>query len=177
MTKKIALEEHFLAPGCEEYWATTVGDLDPTIYDQVVGRLKDFGRQRLEAMDQAGVERAVLSLSGPGVQIERDRVMACRRAREANDFLSREIQERPDRYAGFAHLPMQDPIAAADELERCVRNLGFCGAMINGHQSGVSGDRVEGSSVIRLEQAPRGHRAPRDYCGAERMGLRWVVYL
>jgi 2,3-dihydroxybenzoate decarboxylase len=132
MTKKIALEEHFLAPGCEEYWATTVGDLDRSIYDQVVGRLKDFGGQRLEAMDRAGVERAVLSLSGPGVQIERDRVAA-----EANDFLSREIQERPDRFAGFAHLPMQDPIAAADELERCVRDLGFCGAMINGHTNGA----------------------------------------
>ena len=137
MTKKIALEEHFLAPGCEEYWVTTVGDLDRSIYDQVVGRLKDFGGQRLEAMDRAGIERAVLSLSGPGVQIERDRVTACRRARDANDFLSREIQERPDRFAGFAHLPMQDPIAAADELERCVRHLGFCGAMINGHTNGA----------------------------------------
>lgn len=137
MTKKIALEEHFLAPGCEEYWVTTVGDLDRTIYDQVVGRLKDFGGQRLEAMDRASVERAVLSLSGPGVQIERDRVTACRRARDANDFLSREIQRRPDRYAGFAHLPMQDPIAAADELERCVNDLGFCGAMINGHTNGT----------------------------------------
>ena len=133
MTKKIALEEHFMAPGCEEYWATTVGELDRTIYDQVVGKLKDFGGQRLEAMDRAGIERAVLSLSGPGVQIERDRVAASRRARDANDFLSREIQRRPDRYAGFAHLPMQDPIAAADELERCVHDLGFCGAMINGH--------------------------------------------
>lgn len=137
MTKKIALEEHFLAPGCAEYWATTVGDLDPSIYGQVVARLEDFGTQRLEAMDQAGVDRAVLSLSGPGVQIERDRATACRRAREANDFLSREIHKRQDRYAGFAHLPMQDPIAAANELERCVRDLGFCGAMINGHTNGA----------------------------------------
>ena len=88
-------------------------------------------------MDRAGIERAVLSLSGPGVQIERDRVTACRRARDANDFLSREIQRRPDRYAGFAHLPMQDPIAAAAELERCVHDLGFCGAMINGHTNGM----------------------------------------
>jgi 2,3-dihydroxybenzoate decarboxylase len=137
MTKKIALEEHFLAPGCEEYWATTVADLDRAIYDQVVDRLKDFGERRLEAMDRAGIERAVLSLSGPGVQIERDRVTACRRARAANDFLAREIQARPDRYSGFAHLPMQDPIAAAAELERCVHDLGFRGAMINGHTNGV----------------------------------------
>jgi 2,3-dihydroxybenzoate decarboxylase len=32
---------------------------------------------------------------------------------------------------------MQDPIAAAAELERCVRDLGFCGAMINGHTNGT----------------------------------------
>jgi 2,3-dihydroxybenzoate decarboxylase len=59
-----------------------------------------------------------------------------RRAREANDFLAREIGKRPHRYSGFAHLAMQDPRAAADELERCVRELKFCGAMINGHTSG-----------------------------------------
>ena len=41
-----------------------------------------------------------------------------------------------DRYLGFAHLPMQDAKAAADELERCVRELKFCGAMINGHTNG-----------------------------------------
>ena len=42
------------------------------------------------------------------------------------------IKQRPDRYAGFAHLPTTAPDAAADELERCVRDLGFKGAMING---------------------------------------------
>ena len=31
---------------------------------------------------------------------------------------------------------MQDAKAAADELERCVRDLKFCGAMINGHTNG-----------------------------------------
>jgi 2,3-dihydroxybenzoate decarboxylase len=31
---------------------------------------------------------------------------------------------------------MQDATAAADELERCMRELKFCGAMINGHTNG-----------------------------------------
>jgi 2,3-dihydroxybenzoate decarboxylase len=78
----------------------------------------------------------VLSLSGPGVQIERDAATACRKASEANDFLAREIDRRPDRYSGFGHLAMQDPHAAADELERCMRELKFCGVMINGHTNG-----------------------------------------
>jgi 2,3-dihydroxybenzoate decarboxylase len=136
MIRKIALEEHFLCPGFEDYWKTTVGDVDPQIYGQIVASLSDFGERRLEAMDRAGIERSVLSLAGPGVQIERDPATAVRRAREANDFLAREVAKRPARYSGFAHLAMQDAKAAADELERCMCELGFPGAMINGHTNG-----------------------------------------
>jgi 2,3-dihydroxybenzoate decarboxylase len=136
MVEKIALEEHFLCPGFEDYWQTTVGDVDPAIYKRVEARLSDFGEQRLGAMDRAGIVRSVLSIAGPGVQAERDPIMARRRAREANDFLAREIQKRPDRYSGFAHLAMQDARAAAEELERALLELKLCGAMINGHTNG-----------------------------------------
>jgi 2,3-dihydroxybenzoate decarboxylase len=78
----------------------------------------------------------VLAIAGPGVQAERDVATATRNARAANDFLAAEVQKRPDRYSGFAHLAVQDPHAAADELERCMRDLKFCGAMINGHTHG-----------------------------------------
>jgi 2,3-dihydroxybenzoate decarboxylase len=134
--RKIALEEHFLCPGFEDYWKATVADVDPGILRGLSGRLFDFGEQRLAAMDNAGIARAVLSLSGPGVQIERDTPTAVRNARAANDFLAFEIAKRPDRYSGFGHLAMQDPAAAADELERCVKELKLCGAMINGHTHG-----------------------------------------
>ncbi len=137
MVKKIALEEHFMCAGFEDYWQTTVADVDPAILGKLVGRLSDFGAERLEAMDRAGIARAVLSLSGPGVQIERDTAIACRKARQCNDVLAREVQKRPDRYSGFAHLAMQDAVAAADELTRCISELGFCGAMINGHTNGL----------------------------------------
>jgi 2,3-dihydroxybenzoate decarboxylase len=136
MVKKIALEEHFLCPGLEDYWAPTAADLPATIRERALARLTDFGETRLAPMDRAGIARAVLGLAGPGVQAERDTVTAVRNARSANDFLATEIQKRPDRYAGFAHLAMQDAQAAADELERCVRDLKFCGAMINGHTNG-----------------------------------------
>ena len=136
MIKKIALEEHFLSPGFEDYWATTAGEITPDIYRQAVARLSEFGDLRLAVMDQGGIERAVLSISGPGVQIERDTAIAVRLAQESNDFLAREIERRPDRYSGFAHLPMQDAKAAAGELERAMGQLGFVGAMINGHTNG-----------------------------------------
>ena len=134
--KRIALEEHFLAPGFEEYWLKTVEDVEPARYAQVLAWLKDFGEQRLNAMDTSGIGKAVLSLAGPGVQIEPDVAVATRKAREANDFLAEQMQTAPDRYLGFAHLAVQDANAAADELERCVRDLKFSGAMINGHTLG-----------------------------------------
>jgi 2,3-dihydroxybenzoate decarboxylase len=136
MVKKIALEEHFLCVGFEDYWRSTVGDVDPKILGRVTAALSDFGELRLATMDRAGIERAVLGLAGPGVQVERDTATAIRKARDANDFLAKEIAKRPDRYSGFAHLPMQDAVAAADELERSMRELGLSGAMINGHTNG-----------------------------------------
>jgi 2,3-dihydroxybenzoate decarboxylase len=134
--RKIALEEHFLSPGFEDYWLPTMGGVDQKAVSGLFARLQDFGDTRLKAMDSGGIARAVLSISGPGVQVERDAATARRRAAEANDFLAGEVVKRPDRYSGFGHLPMQDARAAADELERCVRDLKFCGAMINGHTNG-----------------------------------------
>jgi len=136
MVEKIALEEHFLSPGYEDYWRPTVATVEPKLASNLLARLTDFGDMRLRSMDQAGIARAVLSIAGPGVQSERDAATAVRRARESNDFLAREVQKRPDRYSGFAHLPMQDPLGAADELQRCMRDLTFAGAMINGHTNG-----------------------------------------
>jgi 2,3-dihydroxybenzoate decarboxylase len=157
MVRKIALEEHFLCPGFEEYWQTTVGDVDPAILRQVIARLSDFGELRLAAMDKAGIARSVLGLAGPGVQVERDVATACRNARAANDFLAAEIAKRPDRYSGLAHLPMQDALAAADELERCVRELTFCGAMINGH---TNGQYLDDPSLYPFWQRAQGLDAP-----------------
>jgi 2,3-dihydroxybenzoate decarboxylase len=136
MVRKIALEEHFLSPGLVDYWRPTMSEVPPQRAEYFLRNLTDFGELRLQSMDGAGIARAVLSIAGPGVQAERDSATATRRARESNDFLAREIQQRPDRYSGFAHLAMQDAEAAADELERCVRELKFCGAMINGHTHG-----------------------------------------
>jgi 2,3-dihydroxybenzoate decarboxylase len=136
LVSKIALEEHFLCPGFEQYWATTVGGVAPEALQRIAARLSDFGDSRIGAMDSAGIAKAVLSLAGPGVQIESDRAIAIKMAVRANDFLAKEIHKRPDRYAGFGHLALQDAFAAADELERCVRDLGFFGVMINGHTNG-----------------------------------------
>ena len=135
--KKIALEEHFMAPPLEEYWWPPHREIPTPIRDTLYRRLNDFGEERLAAMDEAGIDIAVLSTVAPGVQIETDTRTAVRQARVCNDYLAEQIAKRPDRYRGFAHVALQDPAEAAAELERCVRELGFLGVMVNGHSNGV----------------------------------------
>jgi 2,3-dihydroxybenzoate decarboxylase len=143
MVRKIALEEHFLSPGLIDYWRPTMSEVPRERAEYFFRSLTDFGELRLKSMDEAGIVRSALSIAGPGVQAERDAATATGRARESNDFLAREIAKRPDRYSGFAHLAMQDAKGAADELERCIRELKFCGAMINGHTHGQYLDAAE----------------------------------
>jgi predicted TIM-barrel fold metal-dependent hydrolase len=77
----------------------------------------------------------VLSLTSPGTeQLEPGDAMTL--AREANDYLSAAVRKSPTRFAGFAALPTGAPDQAADELERAVREYGFKGAIINGHNRG-----------------------------------------
>jgi 2,3-dihydroxybenzoate decarboxylase len=85
---------------------------------------------------------SILSLTGPGIQAETDPAVAVQVAKRANDFLHENVVARhPDRYAGFAAVPMQNPEAAATELERCVKQLGFKGAMVNGY-SDIQNDAI-----------------------------------
>ncbi len=84
---------------------------------------------------------------------------AVREARRVNDFLAAEIEKHPTRYAGFAHLPMQEPEAAAEELERCVRQLGFKGALINGHSNGVYLDDAQVPAVLGARSGARRSRS------------------
>jgi 2,3-dihydroxybenzoate decarboxylase len=141
-TTNVALEEHFIIPSFLDYLAQGMPNVPPDARETLIRRLLDFGDERLSEMDAGSVRKSVLSISGPGVQCEPDTATATRLAAEADDALADVIAARPDRYGGFAHVAMQDPSAAADELERCVRDLGFSGVMINNHTLGVYLDDV-----------------------------------
>ncbi len=119
------------------YLAETKANIRTELYNRAIPILSDFGEQRLAVMDANGVDFVVLSLSGPGVQIEPDAAKATRLAKQCNDKLATEMQKQPQRYGGFAHLALQDPKQAADELERCMHQLGFKGALINGETNGI----------------------------------------
>jgi predicted TIM-barrel fold metal-dependent hydrolase len=91
---------------------------------------------RLAEMDRAGIDVQVLSHAAPAVQ-RLDPELAVPLARGANDRLHAIVGAAPERFAAFAMLPTPDPAAAADELTRCVEELGFKGAMIHGPTQGV----------------------------------------
>jgi hypothetical protein len=97
--------------------------------------LPDFGEQRLKSMDDNGITVQVLSNSGAGPELlpGADGVAL---AHDLNDHLAKAISNRPDRFAGFAALPLASPDAAPKELARAVKELGFLGAMVNGTTDG-----------------------------------------
>jgi 2,3-dihydroxybenzoate decarboxylase len=134
--KKIALEEAITTPATTPYLKDTLKMVAPKDKPGLI-RLFEDSDQRIAAMDKAGIDIFVLSQTSPGVQVEKDPSLAVQRAREANDYLQEQIKQHPDRYRGFAHLAMQDVQAACDELKRCVEELGFLGALINGNTNGV----------------------------------------
>lgn len=122
-TKVIALEEHYWDPEVAEKWGPTRGQPEEL--------LLEVGDKRIADMDAAGIDLQVLSMGAPAMQAF-DADTAVPLASSANDRLKDVVDTHPDRFAGFAALPTAAPEAAADELERCVKELGFCGAMLHG---------------------------------------------
>jgi 2,3-dihydroxybenzoate decarboxylase len=129
MNGTIALEEHFAV-------AETLNEskqfMPETLWGELKTRLLDIHEKRLALMDKYGIEMMILSLNAPAVQGIPDVKRAAEVSRIANDSLAEQILRRPGRFAGLAALPMQDPDAAAAELTRCVGQLGFKGALVNG---------------------------------------------
>ncbi|MFJ3086706.1 amidohydrolase family protein [Streptomyces sp. NPDC086838] len=134
--RTIGLEEHFVTPELEGYGASAAAIIQPEKWREASRRLLDISGERLAEMDAAGLDMQVLSLNSPGIQAEKDAATAVTQAKAVNDLLAGVITDHPDRFAGFAALPLQEPKAAADELERAVSELGMRGALVNAHTQG-----------------------------------------
>lgn len=94
--------------------------------DSVLDRLLDLGEGRIQEMDAAGIDEAVVSLTSPGVEHFEPKA-ATRLARRINDELAASIDKHPDRLQGFAALAPKDADGAVLELERAVKELGLKG--------------------------------------------------
>src|SRR5215469_12534402 len=139
MQGKVALEEHFAIPDTLE---ESHGYFPDRVWQEVKSRVMDIHERRLREMDQNGVELMLLSLNAPAVQAIPDEKRAAEVARKANDYLAEQVAKRPDRFQALAALAMQDAEGAARELERCVNELGFRGALVNGFSQRGSAENV-----------------------------------
>jgi predicted TIM-barrel fold metal-dependent hydrolase len=138
----ITIEDHYATPLFNE----KRGAPPPGASEGLAARGRQFGISieeelldltgtRIRHMDEAGINLQVISLTMPGTEafLGAD---AAAIARDANDRVAAAVREKPTRLQGFAALPTSDPVAAARELERAVRELGFKGGCINGHVQG-----------------------------------------
>ena len=85
--------------------------------------------RRLRDMDHQGVDVHVLSIA-PMYFYQFDPAVGLQISQSLNNALAEIVAKTPDRFVAIADLPMQDPPAAARELERAVRDLGLRGAEI-----------------------------------------------
>lgn len=146
MKGKIAVEEHFALP---DMVVAQNNGFRPEYLANVQRRLPDRN-ERLEVMDQCGIEVSLLSLTEPGVQGIPDKKKAIEEAQRVNDHLAEYfVKSNPKRFQGLGVVPMQDPAAAARELERMVKDLGLKGTMINGFSN--IGD---GEDIMYLDEKP-----------------------
>ena len=134
--KTIGTEEHFVTDEVVTAWSR----LDPDSRDdsqasvppgELGERLREVGARRIAAMDEAGLDIQVISLTSPGLQnLPADE--ATRLQVETNDRIAELVNAHPDRFQGFATLAFPAPVAAAQELERAITKLGLNGALVFG---------------------------------------------
>ena len=145
----ITVEEHFHYPEVMARVQELSGQWPPSpvVADAGFGRFfqgfmadkdsaEQLGGHRLAHMDRDGIDIQVVShgASSPSRLDHPEAVQLCRRV---NDNLAQQISEHPTRFRGFATIPLHDPAAAADEMRRCVNELGFVGTLTMGTCGGL----------------------------------------
>ena len=95
-----------------------------------------LGGERLAHMDRVGIDIQVVS-HGANSPSSLDHPEAVELCRKVNDDLAEQISQHPTRFRGFATIALHDPAAAADEMRRCVSELGFVGTLVMGTCGGL----------------------------------------
>lgn len=137
--KIITVEEHIIDPDLNKaaqeeilklapYFSKTMEKGMPYYPDFQV--YADTGDLRLADMDKSGITMQVLSCPAETGLIDAPKAIPL--VKQTNDRMAKAISAHPDRFAGLACLPWSDPEAAAEELERAVKELHFNGVMLAG---------------------------------------------
>ena len=151
----VAEDENLFLIGLEEHFATHELQQQHIVKEKRLfsggGRrpeLLDLGAGRIADMDEAGINIQVLSAVTPGAQnLPGPEGVAF--ARKLNTWIADEvIAAYPNRFRAFATIPLSQPEAAADELERSVREHGLVGCMSYGAIAGKFLDHVDFEPVL-----------------------------
>ncbi len=100
-------------------------------------------------MDDAGIDKAVLAMTSPGVQPLLDDEQAKGIARRGNDILKAACETYPDRFHGMIAVAPQDAAFSVEELKRGKEELGFHGVQINSHTKGHYLDEERFDPILR----------------------------
>jgi 2,3-dihydroxybenzoate decarboxylase len=163
----IAVEEHFMTPALAQAagrylasdqaassgWREAGAALSDERRERGMQEALDLGEGRIAAMDAAGVELAVLSVSTVANLQMIEAAEGAALARDANDALAQAVRDQPGRLVGLACVAPQDPAAAAAELERAVTELGLVGVVINSHVRGEYLDAPRFAVVFEAAQS------------------------
>jgi predicted TIM-barrel fold metal-dependent hydrolase len=114
--------------------------------------LMDIGESRIVRMDELGIDKQLLLLTAPGVQVL-DPHEGTALARLANDRLAAACRLHPDRFAGLTVFAPQDVKGAVAEIERGMKTLGLNGAVINSHFRGRYLDELEYWPILEALEA------------------------
>ena len=115
---RIDVHHHILPPN----YVLTVGDdrIGPLI---VAGKTPEWTPQHsIEAMDRNGIEKAITSISSPGLWFG-DAAVTGKLTRECNDYAARIRSDHPGRFGVFASLPLPDIEGSLREIAYALDEL------------------------------------------------------
>ena len=153
----IGLEEHIATADLFAAWRRFgTRDVAMELTERVAEPLMDLGEGRLRAMDEAGIDTAVLSVTTPGLQqLPASEALALQAP--TNDVIADAVGRHPNRFQGFATLATSSPGRAAREIERCIVDLGLHGIMLH---SLSAGDFLDAQRYWDIFEAADHYRAP-----------------
>jgi predicted TIM-barrel fold metal-dependent hydrolase len=162
--KRIATEEAWTFPALVkaqvEYAESGAARDDPSLrmaamfskMPSLQEMMQDLGTLRLSHMDEYGIDRQLLLLTAPGVQVVRPGE-GTPLAREANDIAAEACRKHPDRFSALAAFDPRDVKGSVKEIERATMTLGLNGAVLNGHFQGHYLDEPEYLPILEALEA------------------------
>lgn len=149
--RRLLVDKSFHDPGFQSLWGFYTGGASERAR-LIFERLHDLGERRIADMDASGIDRQIIALTAPGVQVF-DPATASSLAVDANDQLAEACRKYPQRFTGMVAVAPHDPANAVKEMERGIVKLGFKAVIVNSHIQGHYLDEPQFAPVLEAAAA------------------------